>query len=418
MNVWILQTGEPLPIDKSGLRPMRAINLANELIKRGHKVTLWSSDFDHFSKTHRYGKMTDINDSDSLKIRLIPSCGYKANVGISRLIDHFQLGWNLWIMLRKESKPDIGFIGYPPIEPAWVMTKFLRKKSVPTILDVKDAWPDVLVRGFPTRFRLIARTLLKPYYLIMRSTFKSSTYLSSISPDFLNWALSRIPRDRKVFDKVNYLSGSKIKFSSSEIAEAQNYWDSLGIREDGIFRCTYIGSLTNTLDFQRVFEAAKDTEVEFVIAGTGAAAEKFKNQSTDLKNVTFSGWVSGVQATVLAERSTLLLAPYTELEDFKISLPNKFIDSMMHGKPMITSLSGFPKDFIEKNHIGKYYSNSERGSLTCLIKEISKNLPEVTQMGVNAQNLFEKIYGGEIVYSKLVDSLEEIFHYNNESGLP
>lgn len=418
MKIWILQTGEPLQIDKNRFRPMRAINLSNELIKRGHSVILWSSDFDHFSKTHRFGKMTNIKYSDFLEIRLIPSRGYKTNIGISRLIDHLQLGFSLQKIMRREPRPDLAFIGYPPIEPAWVMTRFLEKNAIPSVLDVKDAWPDVLLRGFPIRFRLLARFLLTPYFLIMKSTFKSSTYLSSISPDFLSWALSRVPRDHNVFDRVNYLSGSKINFSDAEIAEAEKYWDSIGVKEDGNFRCTYIGSLTGTLDFQRVFEAAKDTGVEFVIAGAGASEEKFRNQSIDLQNVTFPGWVSAVQATVLAKRSTLLLAPYIELDDFKISLPNKFIDSMMHGRPMITSLSGFPKKFVEINGIGKYYSSSEEGSLTTLIKNLSVDRTEVIQMGMNAQKLFEEIFSGEIVYSKLVDTLEEIIRCDYKSGTP
>ena len=416
MNIWILQTGEPLQIDRSGLRSMRAINLSNELIKRGHNVTLWSSDFDHFSKRHRFGKMTKIQYSNLLEIRLIKSRGYKSNVGISRLIDHLQLGFNLQRMIRKEPKPDLGFIGYPPIESAWVMAKFLQKNAIPSVLDVKDAWPDVLLRAFPNRFRSIARFLLTPYFLIMKSTFKSSGYLSSISPDFLSWALSRIPREEKFFDRVNYLSGSEINFSEAEISEAENFWDSHGVREDGNFRCTYIGSLTDTLDFERIFEAARDTGVNFVIAGAGDSKEKFKNQATDLQNVNFPGWVSAVQATVLARRSTVLLAPYIELDDFKISLPNKFIDSMMFGRPMITSLSGFPKKFIELNDIGRFYSNSEKGSLTSLIKSLSLNKSEVIQMGITARKLFEETFGGDIVYSKLVDNLEEIFLYDQKTG--
>ena len=32
MKVWILQTGEPLQIDKGDFRPMRAINLSNKLV--------------------------------------------------------------------------------------------------------------------------------------------------------------------------------------------------------------------------------------------------------------------------------------------------------------------------------------------------------------------------------------------------
>ena len=47
MNIWILQTGEPLHSDGENARPMRAMNLANKLIENGHSVTLWSSAFSH-----------------------------------------------------------------------------------------------------------------------------------------------------------------------------------------------------------------------------------------------------------------------------------------------------------------------------------------------------------------------------------
>ena len=60
MNIWIFQTGEPLHSDNNNPRPMRAMNLANKLIDRGHKVTLWSSAFFHQSKTHRATKYEDI----------------------------------------------------------------------------------------------------------------------------------------------------------------------------------------------------------------------------------------------------------------------------------------------------------------------------------------------------------------------
>jgi glycosyltransferase involved in cell wall biosynthesis len=416
VKIWILQTGEPLQTDDYGLRAMRAINLSNELVKRGHEVTLWSSDFDHFSKKHRFGKMTKIRYSDFLEIILIPSRGYKRNIGFSRLMDHFQLGLRLQLMMRKESLPDLGFIGYPPIEPAWVMTRFLKRKTIPTILDIKDAWPDVLVRGFPARLRLIANFLLKPYFLMMKSTFKSASYLSSISPEFLRWALESVPRDQRIFDKVNYLSNSEKGATREELVEAENYLDSLGIKADGRFRCTYIGSLTGSLDFERVFEAAKSTNHDFVIAGTGANEAKFKELSSNLKNVTFTGWVSAVQATALAKRSSLLIAPYLDLEDFNISLPNKFIDALMHGKPMVTSLSGYPKKFLEENEIGRFYRMNEKDSLTSLIDELFSNPQKVDEMGHKARKLFDNSFDGKLVYSTLAECIEEIVNTQNKSG--
>ena len=45
MHICIFQTGEPLHIDIGNYRPMRAMLLADELLKEGNKVTIISSSF-------------------------------------------------------------------------------------------------------------------------------------------------------------------------------------------------------------------------------------------------------------------------------------------------------------------------------------------------------------------------------------
>ena len=57
MKIWILQTGEPLHIDSGKPRPMRAMNLSNKLVEKGHDVVLWSSAFNHQKKNHRTKNM-------------------------------------------------------------------------------------------------------------------------------------------------------------------------------------------------------------------------------------------------------------------------------------------------------------------------------------------------------------------------
>ena len=65
LTIWIFQTGEPLHVDKGNPRPMRAMNLSNKLVARGHDVILWSSAFSHQKKKHRFKKFTikKINDN-------------------------------------------------------------------------------------------------------------------------------------------------------------------------------------------------------------------------------------------------------------------------------------------------------------------------------------------------------------------
>ena len=130
MYVWIFQSGEPLHSDKDNYRPMRCMNLANTLVKRGHSVLLLSSSFFHQKKFHRSKNYKEIKINKSLKILLIPSPGYKKNLSISRLFDHLVLAFNLARILKLQTKfPDVAFIGYPPIETAYVLVKWLKKKK-------------------------------------------------------------------------------------------------------------------------------------------------------------------------------------------------------------------------------------------------------------------------------------------------
>ena len=406
MKVWILQTGEPLQIDSFGRRPMRAINLSEALLKRGHEVTIWSSDFDHYSKSHRFGQKTTLNPAENLTIRLIASPGYKSNRGFSRLADHSILAINLFKEIRKEDPPDVAFVGYPPIEIAWVMIRWLKKHSIPSVLDIKDAWPDVLKRAFPRNLQGVASFLLQPYYFMMRWTFRNATGLSSISPQFLKWSISKAKREIRSFDQVNYLANKVTKHSDEEIVVAEKFWDDLGVHNDGSFRCSYIGTLTDVLDFRRVIECAADKSINFVIAGSGPILPELKQNLSTSTNFVLPGWISDCQSVVLAKRSTLLLAPYTELDDFAMSLPNKFLDAINHAKPIVTSIPGFAAEFIVNNNIGIPYSNSAPKSLSNLLKELSLDEKRIKEMSRNAEILSRQSFNGETLYDQTVDLLE------------
>ena len=408
MKVWVLQTGEPLQIDSGGLRPMRAINLSNALVEHGHQVVLWSSDFDHFSKKHRTGKNSVIQYSPNLQIRLISSRGYKSHVGLSRLFDHAQLAFNLRREIKKQPLPDVAFIGYPPIETAWVMTNLLSTHKIPTLLDVKDAWPDVLLRAFPDKLKGLAKIALTPYFLIARKTFKKSTGLCSVTQPFLDWSLNKAHRNQNKSDHIAPLTTPLANFSDKEITDAAIWLDKKGIKDDGQLRGSFVGTLNSAFDFNPIIEAAESTSAKFVIAGDGPAAEDLKKRISHLQNVTLPGWINAAQSHVLATRSAFMLAPVKDLEDFKLSVPNKFYDAMAHGLPIVTSISGESKYLIEQNKIGICYDIKGVKSLTSAILQIQNRRNELNIMSRNSLNLYHAKFEFTESYLKLVKHLEFI----------
>jgi glycosyltransferase involved in cell wall biosynthesis len=412
MRVWVFQTGEPLPGDSTDFRSMRAMNLSKSLLLKGHKVVLWSSQFDHINKKQR--DFSEIEWSENLEIRLVPSRGYKSTISFTRIFDHIELAFNLRKMLRNQKPPDVLFVGFPPIESSWILMRWASRMKVPTMLDVKDDWPAIILRLFPKYVRPLGKVALLPYRLMMLQTFKLASAISSISHSFLEMCISRTKRSLQEFDQVAYLTQEERLFGVSEIESASDWLDERGVNDDQRFRISYIGSLTRALDFEPMFHAAQDPKFHFVIAGDGPVINWLRQRFKAFPNVTFLGWVTSPQASVLRNRSTVMWAPYVDSPDFLLSLPNKFFDSMANGKPIVTSLSGVAGKLILDHEIGFTYSNSDVSSLLTILHKINEERQILSTYGDNARKLFDLEFSFEKVYGALVLSLEGLARQTTE----
>ena len=148
---------------------MRAMLLADALIKKNHKVTLISSCFFHQRKIFRSKKYTTINVNKNLILELIPSLGYQKHIGIKRILDHLTLSFNLYRFLekRKDFIPDRIFLGYPPIETSFIMVRWAIKLGIPIMLDVKDNWPENFIEPFPDSLKIIVKLVIYPYFKLI-----------------------------------------------------------------------------------------------------------------------------------------------------------------------------------------------------------------------------------------------------------
>jgi glycosyltransferase involved in cell wall biosynthesis len=91
-----------------------------------------------------------------------------------------------------------------------------------------------------------------------------------------------------------------------------------------------------------------------------------------------------------------------------MSIPNKIIDAISMGKPILTSLHGEVEYLIDKHKIGlSYRVDSKRTLYDCLKVLISDN-ELLNAMSRNAINLYNSKFSYEIVYGRLVKHLEEM----------
>ena len=412
--IWVFETGEPLHIDVGNARPMRAMNLSNELVQKGHKVILWSSAFYHQEKRHRSLTEQSFRVSDNLEIRLIPSRGYQRHIGFGRLIDHAGLAFNLKKILHQtEILPDVAFIGYPPIETAVVMVRWLSKHGVPSLLDVKDQWPALFLDAMPVPFRRLGRMVLWPYFHMGRMAMRDATGLSAMASGFLDWALGIAARERTDMDAIFPLTSPTGQVSEAELIMARRWWDQQGIGDDGQPRVCFVGSHMSIFDFKPVQEAAKIAanktySCEFVICGDGGSSAELHAMMAGLPNVYFPGWVDRPKIVALAERCQAALAPYLNIENFTQNLPNKIIDALSLGLPILTPLQGEVASLIDEHGVGMRYGTDTGKTLHDCIQAVTSDTALQRNMSQKARELYDLHFSFEMVYGGLVKHLEKL----------
>ena len=414
LTVWFLQTGEPLHIDGGNARPMRAMNLSNALVQAGHKVVLWSSAFYHQETRHRSSIAQRIRVSDNLEIRLIPSRGYQRHIGVGRLIDHAQLAFNLKKMLdHTVSLPDVAFIGYPPIETAAVLARWLARRGVPSLLDVKDQWPSLFLDTVPVPLLRLGRMVLWPYFHLARRAMRDATGLSAMANGFLDWALGVAERQRSDMDGVFPLTSPLGQVSASQLEETRRWWDAQGVVDNGRPRVCFVGSHSPAFDFKPVKEAAEiaargQSPCEFVICGDGGSSSELRAMLAGLPNVHFPGWVDLPKIDALAERCQAALAPYLNIDSFKQSIPNKIIDALSLGLPILSPLQGEVASLIAENGVGLRYGTDTGNTLHDCILALTQDAALQRSMSQKARALYAERFSFEMVYGGLVKHLEKL----------
>ena len=81
MIIWLVTIGEPIPHPNNNLRLHRTGLLAKYISENSsHKLIWWTSDFNHFTKTHIFKKDYSYEVNKNYKLVALHGCGYKKNI--------------------------------------------------------------------------------------------------------------------------------------------------------------------------------------------------------------------------------------------------------------------------------------------------------------------------------------------------
>lgn len=410
MHIYLITIGEPLPTDGPEVKLLRHGLLANELIKKGHIVTWWTSTFDHALKKQRYNQDAMLNPHPLLTIHCLHSISYKNNVSFRRIINHTHLAIKFYFQAKKlPARPDLILCSFPPIELSALAVFFGKKYFIPTIIDVRDLWPDVFLNTFPRSLQLLASIMLKPFYWLTSYALKNASSIMSISDGYMEWILSRAGRKRKTNDSIFFLGYKEKHPSIEDMDRKKSAFELLGIDWSKQI-CLFNGSFGKSYDIPTIIDAArgleqkKNTAIQFVVCGTGETMDIYKTRAKGLKNLIFTGWIDSQDIAVLLSLAKIGMMSYAA--SATQGLPNKLFEYLAAGLPIVSSLEGETATLLKTHICGISYKAGDPISLIIAIETIIGHDDLARQMKHNARALFEQKFSADSIYSALVEYLD------------
>lgn len=413
-RIWIVEVGEPLPIDPGAPKRMRAALLSEQCARRGHDVTWWTSGFDHYRKAQRpVGRHRIDGEGWHYDIEVLPALGYQRHISLKRLRDHRYTAKALRRIGAVTARPDVICAGLPTLDLALASSDLCSHFGVPLVTDVQDLWPDIFHREVPAALRPLMRLALRPMERQADKACARATALVAVCPDFLQWGLRRAKRAAGPLDAVFPLATDPMQFTQADLDIAERHWLAHGVtRNDSVV--VFVGSFTKQFSFdvvEKTIEAwsvARPT-VKFVLCGEGPLKHGMSDRLSSKTNVVFPGWTNAREASWLMRLSRVGLAPYRPSPDFEANYSNKVIEYMAMGLPVVTSLERGPTaDLLVDRSVGCSYQHDSVSSLDGALARFIDDPAMQAAASRNALATFDADFTADNVYGRYAELLIKI----------
>lgn len=400
MRIWLVTIGEPLSINGEARR-LRTGIFAGHLRAKGHEVTWVTSRFDHYSK--QYFTSHDALEHDGIRYEFLDGRPYSKNISLARFHNHRQIARDFERRSGRWPEPDVVVCSFPPIELCDSVTAYTASRGIPCIIDIRDLWPDELMRRIPAPLSPLGVALTTPLRRAVRRIMKSAAAIVGVSQAYLDWGLAHSGRTGGANDLVIPLG-----YADSEAARRQREARASGNMAHANANFFFAGAFNNSVDLDAVISAFSQMPSAAIAATLAGAGDKFSawvEAARDDGRIQFPGWIDPLQLAALAAGADAGLVCYKP--ESLVAMPNKIFEYMSFGLPIINSIPGEAAEMVEGKGIGLNYDAGDVAGLAACIATLSEDRDMRRQMSRRSAALFETCYTSDKIYgayAKLVES--------------
>jgi len=318
----------------------------------GHRCVWWTSNYSHHFKCFRTGKLEYVTDLFS--IQYISTPGYRSNLSIRRLLRDFifylKFGIASLSLFRSQERPDCIVHTSSPMLPFISPSIIGRILSIPVIYYEMDDWLNLLRLSMKGHGHT-AHIALEPFLALLTKLKKlelnhadgaialSSNYLSNLLD------LSNSLRLKPHAVVYNSPSSPNLMKNNTRSPVLDNLTQ-LKARHCLTY-AIYCGSMNLMYDIETIIESVvhmrhSRPDIVILFAGIGPLSEnlsKFKDIDNILKSkILYLGRLGPDMLSRFLDISDIGICSYCQTSN--VDMPDKAYDYLLHGLPIVSSLSG------------------------------------------------------------------------------
>lgn len=405
MNVWLINPYGPIPSEawRTYCFPLIAEVLTNE----GHQVTWWTSNFAHHFKKFRSDGWADVEVWEGFRIRLVPTTGYRRNIGIGRVFRDAVFAVRAYRRGRSEPRPDLIIYSDSPLTFGFAGQRLAEFHGCPAIYHQMDLWPELIVEAVPSKLRRLMKAVLWPVYEVRRRTYARLSAATALARPYLDAVFDVAPVMRHrpcavVYNGID-VSEFRAKMASSNVSASR-----FPEKKDGDLWAVFAGSLGPSYDISVMCEVARGlaalgSKIHIVIAGDGPLRPLVLSTARGEEgsaNFFYVGQLSPAELASLYSRCDIGLCAYSAASN--VEMPDKIYDYTAAGLPVLVSLRGEVAQIVANERIGLSYEAGSAADLMSKLLELSSDADAMHLMSKASSKLgmqFDK----KVQYRKFVD---------------
>lgn len=373
-------------------------DIAETLVKLGNDVTVVTGKpnyaFQHILKEYKHVKYEEINGVKVHRVNLAPRKYSRISIirnylSFHRNAKHFMRHFNeeFDVVLSISLSPVIS------VSPALLYAK---KHNVPCVLYCQDLWPEsTVVTGAVRKNSLIYKLL----YKWSKSIYERCDRIVVSSPTFKKYFENELNIKDKVFNCVN-----------QPILMSNKHLDP--IKYEKGHHIVYAGNIGKIQLTDLLVESMKyvKSDVQLHLMGMGSELEniqkKIKDEHLEDK-VIYEGAYPIEKAEAYYWDADALVVSLKSEGYVGQTIPNKAIQYMKYGRPILAVVSGDTKEMLEKAKGATFAGENVKNIAENIDILCSMSQKEKDQLGLNNKQYFESNFSIENLTHQLLDELTE-----------